>query len=64
MGNQMRKIREEKGLTLRYIAYKTGLSEGYLCHLEKGKRRNPSMEVMKKIANALGKSILDVFFEE
>lgn len=62
--NRMQQIRKEKGVTLTYLAEKTGISIGYLCHLEKGTRKNPSFEKMDKIAKVLEKSVSDVFFTE
>jgi len=61
--NKIKQIREEKGITIKKLADLAGISAGYLCHLEKGKRKNPSIEVMNNISNALGKSITEVFFE-
>ena len=49
-------------MTLLEISIKSGISVGYLCHLEKGTRNNPSLEVMEKIAKALNKSVAEVFF--
>lgn len=60
--NKIKQYRKEKGLTLREVALKCNISAGYLCHLEKGNRENPSTEVMEKIAKALGKSIPEIFF--
>lgn len=60
--NQIKKVREEKGLTLLKLSDLSGVSVGYLCHLEKGSRSNPSIEVMGKIAEALNKTIAEVFF--
>lgn len=60
----MREIRKEKGITLTEIANKTGISIGYLSHLEKGTRKNPSIEMMDKISKYLDKSVSDVFFTE
>lgn len=62
--NQLKKIRDEKGITLEKLSKLSGISVGYLCHLEKGSRRNPSMEVMEKISKALNKSIAEIFFKE
>ena len=62
--NRMKKIRKEKGITLTDISIKTGISVGYLSHLEKGTRKNPSIEMMDKIAKVLEKSVFDVFFTE
>ena len=60
--NKLKKIRLERGLTLQELAYKTNLSAGYLCHLEKGTRKNPSIDVMEKISKALDKTISEIFF--
>ena len=62
--NQMRILRIAKNMTLEELSEKTGLSAGYLCHLEKGSRRNPSMNVMEIIAIGLGESVADVFFTD
>ncbi len=61
MKNKIKKIRKEKQMTLLDLSKKSGLSVGYLCHLEKGSRSNPSFEVMNKISKALDKSIAEVF---
>lgn len=60
--SKLKRIRKEKGMTLEKLAELTGISAGYLCHLEKGSRTNPSIEVMEKIAKALDKQIFDIFF--
>ena len=60
--NKIKKYRIERGLTLKELAEKCGISAGYLCHLEKGNRDNPSTEVMENIAIVLNKSIPEIFF--
>ena len=60
--NKIKIIREEKGITLLELSKLTGISAGYLCHLEKGTRNNPSLEVMEKISKALNRSVVEVFF--
>lgn len=60
--NRMREIRKETGITLEKLSMKTGISIGYLSHLERGTRENPTICVMEKIAYALGKSMAEVFF--
>ena len=60
--NQVKKVREEKGMTLVKLSEISGVSVGYLCHLEKGSRKNPSIEIMEKISKALNKSITEIFF--
>ena len=60
--NKIRKYRKEKGMLLKDLACKSGISIGYLSHLEKGSRDNPSTEVMENIAIVLGKTIPEIFF--
>ena len=60
--NRIKEFRKEKDLTLQKLAEECEISAGYLCHLEKGSRKNPSTQVMEKISNALGKSVGEIFF--
>ncbi|MGN1310893.1 MAG: helix-turn-helix domain-containing protein [Clostridia bacterium] len=60
--NNLTKIRKDKGMTISELAELSGISMGYICHLEKGTRKNPSKETMEKIANVLGKSVTEIFF--
>ena len=62
--NNMKKIRTSKNMTLVELANLTGISAGYLCHLEKGTRKNPSVQIMESIAKALDKSITEIFFSK
>lgn len=62
MSNNIKKFRKEQGYTLIELANKVGISSGYLCHLENGSRKNPSINTMEKIAVALNKSIAEIFF--
>lgn len=61
--NRIREYRKVEGMTLEEMAGKIGISAGYLCHLEKGTRKNPSTKVMEKVAKILGKNIAEIFFE-
>ena len=60
--NKIKKYRIKKGLTIKELADKCGVSAGYICHLEKGNRDNPSTEVMENIAIVLDKTIPEIFF--
>lgn len=62
--NEIRKYRKEIGMNLEEMAKKVGISTGYLCHLEKGTRKNPSTKIMEDIAKTLGKTITEIFFTE
>ena len=60
--NKIKQYRIEKNMTLKELAEKSGISAGYLCHLERGSRGNPSTEVMENIAMVLKKTIPEIFF--
>ena len=55
--NKIKIYRTKRGLTIKELADRCGVSAGYICHLEKGNRDNPSTEVMENIAIVLGKTI-------
>ena len=62
--NKIKKYRENKNMTLKELAEEVGISVGYLSHLERGSRNNPSKEVMERIAEALDASIPAIFFSK
>ena len=49
MKNKIKYFRLQLGLTLIDLSNLTGLSIGYLCHLENGGRNNPSFASMTKL---------------
>lgn len=51
-------------MTLKELSEEVGVSVGYLSHLERGSRSNPSKEVMERIAIALCSSIPEIFFSK
>jgi transcriptional regulator with XRE-family HTH domain len=52
-GKYMRNLRMEKGLLLKDVADKLGVTSAYLSALEHGKKGAPSAEMTKKVAAAL-----------
>lgn len=62
--NKIRVYRKANGMKLEDMAKRVGISTGYLCHLEKGTRRNPSTKIMENIAKVLKKNVAEVFFED
>ncbi|ARF17538.1 helix-turn-helix domain-containing protein [Sporosarcina ureae] len=51
-GNRLKKLREQRQMTLRYLADLAGLSYSFIASLEKG-RYNPSRETICALAAAL-----------
>lgn len=60
IGNQIRNIRMEKGLTLSDLSDMTGLSTGYLSQFERG-ITNIALDSLEKITDALDVNIGDFF---
>lgn len=52
MRDFMRDAREKEGISLRALGEKVGASHCFLSQIETGKR-NPSIKLAKKLANAL-----------
>ena len=52
-GRTLQALMADSGTTYRGLAEKTGLSAGYLNHLDHGNRPVPSSKVMRQLAKAL-----------
>ena len=50
----VRELRERKGWTQEDLAKRAKITRSHLSLLEAGHRRNPSLEVLKRLARALG----------
>ena len=59
LGARLRELRREKGLKLAALANKSGVSLAYVSEVERG-RKLPSLEVLDRLAGALGLSVLVV----
>ncbi|HHW36777.1 MAG TPA: helix-turn-helix transcriptional regulator [Bacillales bacterium] len=61
--SHIKKLRESKGWTQSQLALKSRVSQSAISDIESGKR-NPSFNVIKKIANALGVSVTELTDDE
>jgi transcriptional regulator with XRE-family HTH domain len=61
LGENIKKIMNEKGISAKKIAEKAEISTTYLSYILNDKRKNPSLEVLQKIASILGVSVNDFF---
>lgn len=59
VGRNVKRIRQEKGLTQEELAELSGFSQQYLSGLEQG-RRNPTIVSLYELATALGVSHMDL----
>lgn len=62
-GKLIRRMREERGFSLRGFADRTGAHFTNLSRVENGMRR-PRPQTLKKIADALGVPITDIAFHD
>jgi putative transcriptional regulator len=60
IGNNMKHIRESKGLTQKELAKKVGVSRSWLVKIENGKE--PKLKLALRIAAALECNIDDLFY--
>jgi transcriptional regulator with XRE-family HTH domain len=60
--HNLRLIRAKKGLSQQKLAETANLSSGMIGDIETG-RRNPTLETIDKISNALGVPVQHLFFD-
>lgn len=53
-------LRNSKNMTQQQLSRKSGVSQAYINELENGKKSNPSINVISKLAEALGVSAKDL----
>ena len=59
VGLNLQRLRREKGLSQEELADLAGIHQTYLSGVERGKR-NPTVSVLQRIAEALGSDIEDL----
>jgi transcriptional regulator with XRE-family HTH domain len=59
VGRNVKRIRQEKGLTQEQLAELSGFSQQYISGLEQG-RRNPTIVSLYELATALGVSHMEL----
>lgn len=57
LSENIKRIAEEKGITMYRVAKDGELSQSYVCELFHGIRQNPSIDIIKKISKILGVSV-------
>lgn len=63
LGNQIRKERQKRQLTLEKLSKMTGLSKSFLSQVERG-LAEPSITSLKKISKEFGFSVVNLFLNE
>jgi len=60
LAENLKRIRQRKQLTQPALAEEADVSKGYVYMLESGEMTNPTLDILLKIANALGCTIADL----
>jgi len=64
VANNLKNIRGEKNLSQGELSKLSGVSNVYISNLENAVKTNPSLEIIAKLANALGCSVNNILGEE
>ena len=63
LGEYIKQLRKDKGLSLRETAKRTKMSSSYLSQLENGHNTNPKTEILRKLAPILDITYIDLLAE-
>lgn len=64
VGARLKELRVKKGKSLQEVADAVGASKAHIWEIERGGSQNPSMELLKKLADFLGVSVSKLIGEE
>lgn len=53
IGKRVQHLRKEKGMSLSVLAERSGVAKSYLSNLERDIQKNPSIQILEKIASVL-----------
>ncbi|MDY6003346.1 MAG: helix-turn-helix transcriptional regulator [Bacilli bacterium] len=60
LGMRIVYLRKQRGWTQEELSFQSGINKNYICDMENG-RRNPSLEIIERLAISFGISISDLF---
>ncbi len=60
LGRVLKALREERGLSQVVLAKKARVGRTYIVKLETGDKKNPSLDILKKLAKALGVPVTEL----
>ncbi len=63
LGSKLKELRLKRGLSLQDLADLIGASKAHVWDLETGRSKNPTIDLLGKLAKALGTSISDLVDE-
>lgn len=63
IGEKIKKLRENKKMSISELAEKAGVAKSYLSSIERNIQSNPSIQFMEKIGQVLGVSVKELLGE-
>lgn len=60
-GEKLKQLRTSKDMSLREVEEKTGISAGYVCRLESGEKRAPTIPIICKLAQVYNLKSSELF---
>ncbi|WP_338451206.1 helix-turn-helix domain-containing protein [Niallia oryzisoli] len=64
IGDRVKKLRQEKKISLSELALKAGVAKSYLSSLERNLQTNPSIQFLEKISAVLGVPVDNLILEQ
>ncbi|HEY8363754.1 MAG TPA: helix-turn-helix transcriptional regulator [Tissierellaceae bacterium] len=64
MVSKLKLKRIQMGIKQKKLAQQVGITPQYLMRLEQGKAKNPSVDLMKRLAESLNCTVQELFFED
>lgn len=61
VGENLKRIRKTKKMTLKQLEEITGITNSYISAIENGRKKNPSTEILEKLAKALDVNVVDFY---
>lgn len=56
-GQNLKKIRQSKGMSINELSRRSGVNASYISAIERDEKKNPSMEILDKLATCLNVEI-------
>ena len=63
LGEKLKKLRDDRGMSMYRLTQMTGVSGHHIKGIEQGTRQ-PTIETLNKLVNALGSSLADIFSDD
>lgn len=60
VGNRIKQLRIKKRYSINELSEKAGVSKSYLSYIERGIQKNPSLQVLAKLASTLDTDVEDL----